>query len=118
MKVWMGFGSLSLARLVRTRPSSSVCVYLSRTRIGLHCTFACASQLETTPLNGWSAESAKPAQAGGMVRTPYGSSRETKLLYAVVNRLESIKWAYTITRGSPITPPNKPLQPTAEKRGG
>lgn len=36
---------------------------------------------------------------GGMVRTPYGSSRETKLFYSVVDRLESIAWAYTITVG-------------------
>jgi len=38
---------------------------------------------------------------GGMVRTPYGSSRQTtKLLNSVVDRLESIAWAYAITRGS------------------
>ena len=38
---------------------------------------------------------------GGMLRTPYGSTSDTKLLYSVVDRLESISWAYTITRGSP-----------------
>lgn len=38
---------------------------------------------------------------GGMVRTPYGASRETKLLYSVVNRLDSIPWAYKVTRDSP-----------------
>jgi len=38
---------------------------------------------------------------GGMLRTPYGSSRETKLLYSVVNRLEFIPWVYTVTHGSP-----------------
>jgi hypothetical protein len=37
----------------------------------------------------------------GVAGTPYGSSRETKLLYSVVNRLESIPWAYKITQGSP-----------------
>ncbi len=36
-----------------------------------------------------------------MVGTPYGATRETKLLYSVVNRLESIPWAYRITRASP-----------------
>jgi hypothetical protein len=38
---------------------------------------------------------------GGMVRTPYGSSRETKLLYSVMNDPDSIQWAYTVTRGIP-----------------
>jgi hypothetical protein len=33
--------------------------------------------------------------------TPFGSTRETKLLYSVVNRLGSIPWTYQITRGSP-----------------
>ena len=37
---------------------------------------------------------------GGMVRAPYGSLRATKLLYSVERRLQSISWAYTITRGS------------------
>jgi len=41
------------------------------------------------------------ADNGGMVRTPYGSLRRTKVLYSVVNRLDSIQWVYTITRGSP-----------------
>lgn len=36
-----------------------------------------------------------------MVGTSYGSTRETKALYSVVNRLESISWVYRITRGSP-----------------
>jgi hypothetical protein len=35
-----------------------------------------------------------------MIGTSYGSSRETKLLYSVVNRFESIRWAYTIKRGA------------------
>jgi hypothetical protein len=44
---------------------------------------------------------------GGMIRTPYGSSRETtRLLNSVVDRLEFIAWAYTITRGVP--PHNEP----------
>jgi hypothetical protein len=38
---------------------------------------------------------------GDMVRTPYGSYRETtRLLRSVVDRLETIEWAYTITRGA------------------
>jgi hypothetical protein len=37
---------------------------------------------------------------GGMVRAPYGSLRATKLLYSLEGRLESISWAYTVTRGS------------------
>ena len=36
-----------------------------------------------------------------MAGAPYGSTSETKLLYSVVNRLESIPWAYKTTRGSP-----------------
>ena len=35
---------------------------------------------------------------GGMVGTPHGSTRETKLLYSVAERLASIPWAYTFTR--------------------
>jgi len=38
--------------------------------------------------------------SGGLMRTPYGSSRENKLLYSVADRLESIPWAYTIAVGS------------------
>jgi hypothetical protein len=38
---------------------------------------------------------------GHLAGTPYGSTRETKSLYSVVNRLESIPWAYQVTRGSP-----------------
>jgi len=38
---------------------------------------------------------------GGMLRTPYGSVNETKLLYSMAHRLESIPWAYRITRGAP-----------------
>ena len=37
---------------------------------------------------------------GGMVRTPYKSTGETKLLSSVAQRLGSISWTYTITRGS------------------
>ena len=33
--------------------------------------------------------------------TPCGSTRETKLLYSIVNRLGSIPWVYQITRGAP-----------------
>jgi hypothetical protein len=38
---------------------------------------------------------------GHLVEVPYGSTGETKLLYSVLNRLESIQWTYRITRGSP-----------------
>ena len=33
---------------------------------------------------------------GGMVRTPYGSTRESKVLHSVAQRLDSISWAYTL----------------------
>jgi hypothetical protein len=37
---------------------------------------------------------------GGMLRTPDGTANETKLSYSIVNRLESIPWAYRVTRGA------------------
>ena len=38
---------------------------------------------------------------GGMVRTPYGSTRESKVLHSVAQRLDSIPWAYTLSVQAP-----------------
>ena len=37
---------------------------------------------------------------GGMLRTPYGSTRETKVLDRLAGRIDAIDWAYTIERGA------------------
>ena len=38
---------------------------------------------------------------GGMVRTPYDSTRESKVLHSVAQRLDSILWAYTLSVQAP-----------------
>ena len=91
----------SVARKVASTEAEFVglCLLISQCWTPLHLRLRVSSQNDTIERLDLKLGEAGSG-VGGMSTTPYGSSRETKLLYGLATRLEAIEWVYAVRRGA------------------